>query len=186
MAATKLPEIGFVRECLDYDPETGVFTWRERPLRHFANARGWWQWNPKLAGKPAGSRHNGAYGKIYWCIRLAGHIWLAHRVAWLLVHGADPWPDEVDHIDGDPLNNRIANLRLATRSQQSANSRRQSRGTITGVKGVTPNGRSNGYDARITLDGKTHYIGHFSTIEEAAEARRKAAIQLYGEFHRHE
>jgi len=186
MATSRLPEIGFVRECLEYDPNTGDFVWRERPLRHFVSARGWWQWNPKFAGKPAGSRHNGARGKIYWCIRLTGSIYLAHRMAWLLAYGVDPWPDEIDHIDGDPMNNRIANLRIATRSQQSSNSRRQVQGTIAGVKGVTPNGRSNGYDARITVNGTTHYIGHYPSIEEAAEARRKAAIRLHGAFHRHE
>ena len=185
MAASKLPEIGFVRECLNYDPDTGAFTWRSRPRHHFVSDRGEWQWNPKHAGRVAGAKHNGAYGKVYWTIRLARVPILAHRLAWLLVHG-DPWPHEIDHIDGDPLNNRIANLRLATRSQQSANSRRQAQGTQTGVKGVTPNPSSNGYDARITVSGKTHYIGHFRTIEDAAEARRKAAIKLHGDFHRHE
>jgi hypothetical protein len=188
MAASKLPEIGFVRECLDYDPDTGVFRWRERPPSHFLNGefgRGWRSWNAKWADKPAGAKHWGARGKIYWTIRLASTPILAHRLAWLVIHG-DPGDWEIDHIDGDPMNNRIVNLRLATRHEQRANARLYSRGTVTGVKGVTPNGRSNGYDARITVNRKTHYIGHFATIEEAAEARRKAAVELHGEFHRHE
>jgi hypothetical protein len=186
MAASKLPDIDFVRECLDYDPDTGVFRWRERPPSHFLNGefgRGWRSWNAKWAGKSAGATHNGARGKVYWTIRLASAPILAHRLAWLMMRG-DPGEFEIDHIDGDPMNNRITNLRLATRSQQSANSKRYSRGTYTGIKGVTPNSSSKGYDARIRVKGKTHYIGHFRTIEEAAEARRKAAIDLHGEFHR--
>jgi hypothetical protein len=186
-AMNKLPDISFIRECLDYDPDTGIFLWRKRPRSHFVSDRGRHQWNIKLAGKPAGSRLNGAYGKVYWCIRVVGHIWLAHRLAWLVMHDVDPWPDEIDHIDGDPLNNRITNLRPATRSQQSANSRRQSGGTITGVKGVTiSSGRKIlRYDARVTVNGVTHYLGCFPTIEKAAEVCRVERIKLHGEFHHH-
>jgi hypothetical protein len=179
----KLPDIAFIRECLDYDPASGVFTWRERPIEHFVSPRGWWQWNGKHAGRLAGARSR-IDGHICWDIRLAGHLWKAHRLAWLLVHGDDPVMG-IDHADGDPLNNRIANLRLATQSQQRFNARGRYV-SHTGVKGVTRNGRSNGYDARITIEGKTTYLGHFATIEEAAEVRRKAAIALHGAFIRHE
>jgi hypothetical protein len=191
MATNKLPDIGFVRECLDYDPDTGIFLWRERPPRHFpggAFGRGWGSWNAKWANKLAGSPHRGARGKVYWTIRLASVPILAHRLAWLLVNGADPWPREVDHIDSDPMNNRITNLRLATRSQQSANSRRYIRGTATGVKGVTvSSGRKIlRYDARVRANGKTHYLGCFPTIEEAAKVCRDAGLALHGKFYRHE
>lgn len=185
MAITKLPDLRFVRECLDYDPATGMFAWRERPRSHFVSDRGWRQWNPKHAGNKAGSRHNGAGGKIYWCIRLQGHLWLAHRIAWLMAYGTDP-DSEIDHADGDPLNNRIANLRLATRSEQMANRRLNTKGTQTGVKGVTPNSDRRGFDARIRMNGKTHYLGYFRTIQDAAEARSKAAVRLHGRFARHE
>ena len=181
MAINKLPDINFIRECLDYDPDTGVFTWRKRPRSHFANDRGHWQWNGKLAGKPAGSRSRPS-GHICWVIRLSGHIWMAHRLAWLMVHEADP-AQGIDHIDGDPLNNRINNLRLATQSQQRFNARPRTN-SHTGIKGVTLNGR--GYDARITINGKTQYLGYFQTIEEATEARHSAATALHGEFVRHQ
>jgi hypothetical protein len=189
MAASKLPDIDFVRECLDYDPDTGGFTWRERPPNHFLNGefgRGRRSWNAKWAGKPAGAKHWGARGKIYWTIRLASVPILAHRLAWLLIYG-DPGEFEIDHIDSDGLNNRIANLRLATSGQQRFNSRLYVRGTVTGVKGVTvSSGRKIlRYDARVRLNGKVHYLGCFPTIEEASEACRKARMALHGEFHRH-
>lgn len=178
MAASKLPDIGFLRECLDYDPASGIFTWRERPRRHFVSDRGWWQWNPKFAGKPAGYWSRG-----YLTIRLDGPLYLAHRLAWLLIYEEHPAMG-IDHIDGDPGNNRIANLRLATQSQQRFNARGRYV-SKTGVKGVTLNGDRRGYDARIVVNGKLHYLGYFRTIEEAAEARRNAAVALHGEFVRH-
>jgi hypothetical protein len=108
---------------------------------------------------------------------------MAHRLAWLLVHEDDP-VSGIDHIDGDPLNNRIKNLRLATQSQQRFNARPRTH-SRTGIKGVTLNGDRRGYDARITIEGKTQYLGYFRTIEDAAKARREAAERLHGEFVRH-
>ena len=185
MAARKLPDIEFVRECLDYDPDTGIFTWRERPLAHFSSPHGQLITNARDAGKAAGSKHEaGRQGeRIYWGIRIAGVFYPAHRLAWLLVYGIDPGQYEIDHIDGDGLNNRITNLRLATRGENSSNSRRRS-SVLSGVKGVQANG--SGFMARITKDGETHYLGTFRTPEEATEARRKAAAAMHGVFVRHE
>lgn len=175
---TKMPELAFVRECLDYDPDTGIFVWRKRPRSHFVSDRGEWQWNAKFAGKPAGYWSRG-----YLTIRLKGPLYMAHRLAWLMVYGDEPTMG-IDHIDGSPTNNRIANLRLATQSQQRFNARPRTY-SRTGVKGVTLNSDGRGYDARITIDGKTQYLGYFRSVEAAAEARRQAAAALHGEFVRH-
>ena len=183
MAAKKLPDLSFVRECLDYDPDTGVFTWRARPLHHFANKASQHRMNMRDHGRIAGSRHDaGRYGeRIYWGIRLAGRFYPAHRIAWLLTYGLDPGRMEIDHINNDGLDNRITNLRLATRSENAANSRVQ--GSVSGIKGVQQNG--SGYMARIRADGRSIYLGTFRTIEEAVEARREAAARLHGIYARH-
>lgn len=107
----------------------------------------------------------------------------AHRVAWSLMHGGDE-PDMIDHIDGNKLNNRISNLRAATRGDNLANSRLRADNT-TGGKGITKRPRGT-YVVRIAHQGKRHHIGSFATIEEAAAARREAAIRLHGAFARHE
>jgi hypothetical protein len=185
MAINKLPDINFIRECLDYDPDTGVFTWRERPRSHFVSNRGWGTWNARYARKIAGWRHVVKRGEVYWMLTLNDKAVLAHRIAWLMTYDEDPAPSEIDHIDGSPLNNRIDNLRLATRQQQTFNRRARTH-SATGARGITvgPNGRS--YHARITIDGIVHQLGTFHTISEASDAYQSAARKMHGDFHREE
>lgn len=92
-----------LRELLSYDPETGIF-------RRVATRR------QVKSGDIAGSDD----GKGYWRIRVNGEKHRAHRLAWLYVNGA--WPiDQLDHINGDKLDNRICNLREATNSENQQN-----------------------------------------------------------------
>jgi len=104
----------------------------------------------------------------------------AHRLAWLLTHGE--WPkDEVDHINGDRMDNRLSNLREATRSQNSMNigARRTNK---TGFKGVWAyKGR---FRSQIALDGKRTSLGTFDTAQEAYSAYCAAVVKLHGEFAR--
>lgn len=187
MAVSKLPNIAFLRECLDYNPDTGVFTWRERPRSHFRSLRGGWtSWNAKWAGKVAGNKVITSATQSYWKIKLGSRPWKAHRLAWLMVHG-EPVPATLDHINGDPLDNRISNLRPATRSQNGMNQRTSNQNTSS-IKGVS---RSKAcpdrpFLAYITVAKKRIHLGYFPTLEEAAEARREAAIRLHGEFMRHQ
>jgi hypothetical protein len=184
MAASKLPDVEFVNQCVIYDPDTGIFTWRERPREHFVNSRAWAVWNSRYVGQIAGTQLTSkTHQRVYWIIRLNREHWLAHRLAWLLMHGTDAGARDIDHIDRNGMNNRISNLRLATRGQNNVNSCLRKDNT-TGVKGVHPNRK--GYMARVYLSGKLLHLGTFPTIEEAAEARRKAVIELHGEYARHE
>jgi hypothetical protein len=97
----------------------------------------------------------------------------AARLAWLYVHGERP-AGEIDHINGNRADNRIANLRIATRSQNCANKK--------GVSGVTWHKRQKKWHARIKRHGQLHHIGSFSTYEEALAARNSAHASVFGEF----
>lgn len=149
-----------VRELLDYEPETGVFRW----LSDAANGR-------TKKGTVAGSLSRSGYRRI----KLNRSRYQAHRLAWLYVYGE--WPsDEIDHINALRDDNRIENLRIASRSQNRANSKSRR----AGLKGAYK-GRSG-----FTAVCRGRYIGHFDTAEEAHAAYCAAAEKHFGEFARFE
>jgi len=105
---------------------------------------------------------------------------LIHRLVYK--HFGKDWNPElsVDHIDGNPLNNHISNLRMATQQQQNFNTK--VRKSKLGVKGVRKMGKK--YSTEIRINGKITHLGTFDTIEEASEAYQTKAKELHGEFYR--
>jgi hypothetical protein len=126
----------------------------------------------------AGFVHRAIMGNGYIGIRLEGRLWKAQDVIWCMMTGT--WPDlTVDHEDHEKTNNRWANLRLATRWQNRANSR-VNRNHKLGIKGVSKVG--NRYKANIRVAGQLIYLGRYDTAEEASEAYQEAAEIAFGEF----
>lgn len=153
-----------LKEVLDYDAETGVFTWK------VGTARG-------LVGSVAGVPANGGYRYI----GVDGRKYLGHRLAWLYVHGR--WAKEhVDHINGDPSDNRFCNLREASAVQNAHNTR--NRQNKSGFKGVRQ--RGNRFLASIIADSRIYQLGSFGTAEEAHAAYVAAVDRLHGVFARKE
>ena len=131
------------------------------------------------AGQVAGTiREDG-----YVIIGIDGELYLAHRLVHLYLYGELPPADmDVDHIDGNPTNNRFWNLRVGTRSQNLHNSRLNKRSKC-GFKGVRPT-KKNRFQARIAVNKQQVYLGVFDTPGEAHAAYVKAAVEHYGEFAR--
>jgi len=152
-------------EVLNYDAEIGIFSWRSKP-----------RCAPK-DGLPGCLDHHG-----YWRIGIDyGRYW-AHRLAWFYVQGV--WPvGEIDHINGDPLDNRISNLREATRGQNAANGRTRKDSKL-GLKGVSFHAKTGKWAARSQKDGKRVSFGYFHTPEEAHHAYVVGSTKLHGEFAR--
>lgn len=152
---------------LDIDMNSGVFTYRERPLSSFTDERIWKSWNNRFAGIEAGSLNRLGYR----IIGVKGMRYMAHRLLWKVASGGDE-PDELDHIDRNPSNNALANLRVATRSENNRN-RSLSKYNTTGFCGVyaSPRGR---WIAQLKINGRPHHLGMFSTIDEAIAARAGA------------
>ena len=149
-----------LRQVLDYDPETGAFTWKGN-------------------GRNAGGLS--ARGYILICIDRRRYY--AHRLAWLHVKGE--WPaDFLDHEDLDKANNRFANLRSCSKSQNHANRRRLSNNTSR-FKGVCWNGQASKWKAAITINHKHHHLGHFDCPVAAHLAYSVAADKTFGEFGRY-
>jgi hypothetical protein len=177
MALKTLPSRELLRQLLDYDVTTGNFTWKPRPREMFPSDNAFNTWNSRYAGRIAGGTKSSAY--LYVAVHHTQYF--AHRLVWLYVHG-DPVPDCIDHIDGNPINNRFSNLRASTKAQNCANQRLRDENR-SGVKGV---GRSHGrWRARIMVNFKDHHLGYFDTLEEAAKARFDAAVRLHGAFAKH-
>jgi len=148
-----------LKEVFEYCPETGIFT------RLVATA------HRVKVGEIAGSKMNTGY--------LAMHIdrtlYLAHRLAWLYIHGI--WPNEIDHINGDRTDNRISNLRDIDRSINSQNLRTSKSHSKTGFLGVYPSAKR--FAAMITVRGKRHWLGRHDTPEEAHQVYLKAKRKMH-------
>lgn len=164
-----LPSVAELNDLLDYDPETGLFTWKK--------SRG-----HVRAGSIAGHVHS----RGYVVIKINRMRYVAHRLAYKMCYGSNP-VNQVDHIDCNKSNNRIANLRDATPSQNHANTRVRKK-TPSGIKGVymTSNREKFPWKACIKINKKSTYLGSYKTKEEAGLAYEKAAKEHYGEFARTE
>lgn len=118
----------------------------------------------------------------YFRIKIEGMSYAAHRLAWLYMTGAFP-KETIDHIDMDKYNNRFANLREATRSQQKANARKRV-DSSSKYKCVSWRPRQKKWSATICKNGKRRHLGYFETAEIAHAAYVMAAKREFGEFAR--
>lgn len=180
MAKRDFPTPELLRQLLDYEPVTGRLIWKPRPLEMFATKRAFLTWNKRFAGNEGFTAKDRLHG--YRVGNVNYKLCMAHRVIWAIVHGEYPDSD-VDHINGNRSDNRIVNLRAATRSQNNCNSGLRSDNT-SGYRGVSFQAQYGKWEARIHADKKKHRLGYFDTAEEAAEAYRKASLNLHGEFSR--
>lgn len=149
-----------LREVLLYNPETGVFT------RLVGNGR-----NVK-AGDIAGNTHRTGYRHVM----VDSKAYAAHRLAWLYVHGV--WPSgDIDHMNGDPADNRIENLRDVPERYNMQNERRPRKSSTSGFMGVRWREERQCWVAELRIDGKRRRLGAFKSPEDAhaayLEAKRK-------------
>jgi hypothetical protein len=119
----------------------------------------------------------------YFYTKVNKKKYLNHRLIFLMHHGY--LPQFLDHIDGNRVNNKIENLRPATPFENNRNARTRKDNT-SGIKGVYWNKRAKKWMAKIKINKERKHIGCFKTLEEAAEAIKKAREELHGEFARHE
>lgn len=169
-----LPSLERLNALLSYDEFTGVLTWKMQP----ETSRSAIGFNNKCGGKVAGTV--GAKG--YLVVGIGKKYYLAHRVIWKMMTGADPL-DIVDHEDTVRLNNRWSNLREAANGPNIQNSRIR-KDNKSGVKGVHWESSHNAWRASIGLNGKQIKLGRFKSFEAACSARRLASEKMHGQFAR--
>ncbi len=155
-------KIDQLMEFLRYDHESGDLFWKKSTNRRI------------VVGSKAGTLRGN--GRLQVCIN--GKIYLSSRLAWALYY--KQWPiNEIDHIDGNPLNNAIVNLRDVTRKVNAQNQRKAHKGNSSGylgVRRVLGCTKSKKWEAVINVNGSTRVLGRFTSPEEAyqryVEAKR--------------
>lgn len=154
----------YLEEYLAWDFETGEMWWKKSPI------------HTVKVGDKAGSLYNGAYFKL----KIKNKRYSLHRALFYLYHGF--LPEQVDHINGITTDNRIINLRAATRSENQCNRKQCGRNNTSGFKGVYWYKRKKVWYAAIQINNKKVYIGYFDDKVEAAKAYNNKALELHGEF----
>ena len=152
-----------LRQLFQYDAETGIVYWAIRPK------------NRKRIGDAVGHLCKSGYLST----RAGGRAYRLHQIIWAIYYGEWPLTD-IDHANGDRADNRIANLRMASRSQNLANARAKG----NNKKGTSWDSRNGMWRARITVNYKEMWLGYFQTEKEAHAAYMTAAIKHFGEFAR--
>lgn len=151
-------------ELLNYDPETGIFSWKK-----------------KRRGIKRGIQLGCNNGFGYLRITVLGKSYYAHRLAWMYVYGE--WPkDQIDHINGDPSDNRISNLRAVTGIENQQNKINLSTKNKSSLMGVSWHKKAKKWQAHVCIYKQRKYLGLFEDINEAHSAylREKEKLKNAG------
>lgn len=161
MSKEKLLTAERLREILDYDPETGIFAWRERK-------------NGRQQGKPVGSPNSAGYLQIM----IDGKNYRACRLAWLYITG--DWPKQViDHLNGKRSDDRFLNLRHVPQAINTQNIKGPRSDNIHGFLGATFDKKRGCWYAQININKKHLHLGRYSTPEDAHQAYLEAKRKLH-------
>lgn len=152
-----------VERLLSYDPLSGLFTWKV-----------------KRGSRAAGQRAGRLIDTGYIVVHINDRAWRAHSLAWFMSYGE--WPSEIDHINRNRSDNRLANLRLSDRTHNNCNKPPSGRKMYSQRKGVSFDKKRGKWVAQIRFGKDIYNLGRFQTEDAAACAYTKKAEELFGEF----
>lgn len=164
-----LPSFEYLHECLSYDEHSGMLTRKVRPISHFNTEKSWKCAN-RYAGKLVDAIFTNKSGKSYYICTIDGENYYAHRIIYKMLYNEEP--EEIDHDDGNGLNNAKYNMGASDPSHNSRNHRISTRNS-SGVVGVGWNKKAQKWVAEI--GGK--FLGQFDDKEEAIRVRAAASVQ---------
>jgi len=168
LSAVPLPAQEYLKECFDYDSDTGLVKWKSRPLNHFESKRAFKRWNTRYAHTFAFNRKN----KYGYCVgTLLGRVWTAHRIIYKLVFGSDP--EHIDHVNGLRSDNRLCNIESVSHKINMKNKKKQINNG-SGVSGVRWEEHARQWKVMIG----NQYVGYYRSLEEAKTVRQQKEIEL--------
>lgn len=168
-----MPSQKLLKQLFDYDPDTGNL---------YRKSNGAIAGHDKWKRRAAGHDKEMASGKRYRYVKVKQRAYHAARLIWIIVYGLIPRGMCVDHIDQNPLNNKLSNLRLVTPAENARNRPLRADNT-TGCTGVFRYKKYNNWVAKFRVNGKDVHIGYFDTFEEAKAARLAAIKPFFHENH---
>lgn len=176
MAEKPLPPVELLHKILRYEHATGKLFWRHRPVEMFRDGKFYAErvaaaWNSRFAEKEAFTARVDGYP----CGRFSGSTYRAHRVIWAMCKGSDPTLD-IDHVNGDRADNRIENLRDVSNHENTRNRKRRLDNT-SGVVGVIWRTKTQTWQAKIGVAGRTLHLGYFDSFDDAVAARKTAEVK---------
>ena len=177
MAGKTLPPIEYLRQIIDYNPDTGEMVWAERGPDTFGsdcnikNAELAKSWNTRRVGVRVGSDNGGGYLKTTVRMGRTKSKVFVHRLAWAISYGE--WPQVIDHMNGNRKDNRLCNLRSVSASINGRNAKRRADNT-SGANGVHYHKARRKWIAYFDADGSRTYLGYFHTKDDALAARKRA------------
>ena len=162
-----LYSIEYLRSRLDYDPDTGIFKWKFKN----GDTKGEKLFNSRFGGKETGNKNSNGYLQII----IDGKAICLHRIAYLFMIGE--WPNnEIDHINGNPLDNRWENLREVSKIENFKNQKIY-KNNVSGVTGVSWNKYFNKWIVIISVNKKPINLGYFDNFEDAVKVRKNAEVE---------
>lgn len=164
-------DIEGIKRIFKYDPKTGYLYWHKRDRSDFKSDRSYKMWNTRFKGK----RVDHITKAGYYSVRIDGKPYLVHRIVWVICYGY--WPKNIDHIDGNPLNNKLENLQECNQQQNNMNRGLQSNNT-SGINGVTWSKALNKWRAKIQYKRKWVHVGLFDDKLVAKQAIENKAKEL--------
>lgn len=170
-----LPSQEYLKQCFDYNENTGDLIWKHRPFSHFKNIVGYKNFNNQNVGKIAGSVTTTPEGNHYRVVKIKGIFYFAHRIVFKILYNEEP--DCIDHLNGNGLDNYKCNLEKSTAHKNNKNQsiNKRNKENKMGVYWREDHGR---FCASIGFNGKQIHLGSFMTKKEAVKAREKAEKDL--------
>lgn len=177
MSVQDLTDYEYAHKRFSYDPNTGVLVWKESGPEFFESMASCRAFNSRFSGKESGTNSTSGHRNVLF----RGKKRKVHRVAWLMTYGY--WPKFIDHINGNPSDNRIENLRDVERSENHRNfpKRKDNR---SGCPGVSWYKNRSAWLVRINHEGKEVNLGYYDDLDEAISVRKRAEIE-YGYHENH-